>query len=50
MVFDLICHGPGSGTRAVFVGQQKIKIRKPVGAVLHGQGFEQARFELTGDL
>ena len=50
MVFDLIRHGPGSGARAVSVGQQKIKVRKPAGALLHGQGFKQARFELTGDL
>ncbi len=50
MVFDLIRHGPGSGACAVFVSQQKIKVRKPVGALPHGQGFEQARFQLTGDL
>ena len=50
MVFDLIRHGPGSGACAVFVGQQKIKIRKPVGALPQGQGFEQARSQLTGDL
>ncbi len=50
MVSDLIRHGPGRGTRAVSVGQHEIEIRKSVGALRHGQGFEQARFELTGDL
>lgn len=50
MDFDLIRHGLGSGARAVFIGQQKVKVRKPAGALRHGQGFEQARFQLTGDL
>ncbi len=50
MVFDLIRDGPVRGTRAVSVGQHEIKIRKSVGALRHGQGFEQTRLELTGDL
>ncbi len=50
MVFDLIRHGPSRGARAVSLGQDEIKIRISVGALRHGQGFEQTRFQLTGDL